>query len=325
MSEDLRGSNRGEQDYNQTGREHFEKLTGQHAPDGEELQQMQGRLKKVPSPKAPQHALAATADPAETRDLRPGSSSDKSTRGRLPDDEEDTLRFLATLPACVAVQRYIELLRTGPLDPPITTESLRELDLPLIKNNLSLRIDVNYDHDLHFMPISGRRGEEKREEADKYWQCVVLELCSYQHAATGTCRACHGNIAVTEVSFPSRVSRMFHHIRALVLLLVPEDDHQQVQQVFDVDLLVQEIQNGVLDAGGLAMWLKALLTTHCAPIRDEKAEEMAQFITLAEQAGDMYKLAMGLEKLFSFLECMRLDVANHQISGYIPNDYELPC
>ena len=233
------------------------------------------------------------------------------------DTGNGTLEELAKLDACCVVvdARCIALLRTGPLDPPVTTESLRELDLPLIKNNLSLRIDVNYDHDLHFMPISGRRGDEKRGEAQTYWQCVVLELRLYQHDNLRDCAKCKGNTkAGLLVSFPSRLPTMFEHMKALILLLVPDDDHQRVQEVFDVDLLVQQMRKGVLDAGGLAWWLKALLTAHCAPIRDDKAEDMAKAISDAATAGRMDGLALGLEMLFAFLECMRLDVANHQIS-----------
>ena len=204
----------------------------------------------------------------------------------------------------------------GPLVPPVTTESLKELDLLLIKNNLSLRIDVNYDHDLHFMPISGRRGEEKRIEAQKYWQWLELELQIHLHNSRGSCQACSEHEKTAPPHFKSRLRSMFWHLKSLILLLVPDDDHGRVKDILDVDLLVQEVQNAVLDVGSLSVWLKALLTSHCAPIRDDWAEDMASTITSASRDGDMHGLVLGLETLFSFLECMRLDVANHQIRTY---------
>ncbi|ETN40474.1 uncharacterized protein HMPREF1541_04751 [Cyphellophora europaea CBS 101466] len=221
------------------------------------------------------------------------------------------------LPWCMASREICELLEKGPLDAPITTESLKELDLLLIKNNLNLRIDVHFDHDLHFMPISGRRGEEKRSEARRYWRCLELELQVYQHDALGNCESCsNSEDCGSQTSVPRRLHTMFAQMKELILLLVPDDDHEWVRNTLDVGLLVQEVQNGVLDVENLSLWLKALLTNHCAPIRDDWAEEMASTITSAAKKGNMQYLVVGLEKLFSFLECMRLDVANHQIRTY---------
>jgi hypothetical protein len=340
MSQDLGRGGRGDEDSNQTTGKHFGNFANQ---DGGHTYNEREILRDRKEPQAAQpntlpmniaysstetHSQTAPID-SNTRGQRSKSTAEQTgAHGKQHDDWIDELSSIASLPACIAVPRYLDLLQNGPLDPPVTTESLRELDLPLIKNNLSLRIDVNYDHDLHFMPITGRRGDEKRGEAHKYWQCVVIELCAFQHDARRSCSRCNGKVVAMRVSFPLRLPNMFHHIRALVLLLVPDDDHPQVREAFDVDLLVQEMQNSVLDAGSLAIWLKALLTTHCAPIRDDKAEEMANMISRAEKAGHMDTLALGLEKLFAFLESMRLDVANHQISecikflGPTTNDYE---
>lgn len=258
------------------------------------------------------HALSGAESHQRRHNLHQRSSLKDGTSG----SQDSTKSPPVPLPPCMANFDTCQFLRNGPRVPPVTTDSLKELDLLLIKNNLSLRIDVNYDHDLHFMPISGRRGEEKRIEARSYWQCLELELKVHRHNSLGSCQACNEPDKTTRADFSPRLPSMFHHLKSLILLLVPDDDHDRVEETLDVDFLVQKLQNGVLDVCSLSVWLKALLTSHCAPIRDEWAEEMATIITSAAENGDMHSLVAGLETLFSFLECMRLDVANHQIRTY---------
>ncbi|KAI7092787.1 hypothetical protein KC324_g21944, partial [Hortaea werneckii] len=55
--------------------------------------------------------------------------------------------------------------------PPITAESLAELDMHRIINNPKLRHDVNFDRDLHFRPnLDGSKGRQKVKSAEQYWQ-----------------------------------------------------------------------------------------------------------------------------------------------------------
>ena len=55
------------------------------------------------------------------------------------------------------------------LQPPITTESLAELDIPRIINNPKLRHDVNFRSRVTFRPnLDGSRGRQKMKSADHY-------------------------------------------------------------------------------------------------------------------------------------------------------------
>jgi T-complex protein 11 len=232
-------------------------------------------------------------------------------------DQESTSTI--TLPPCNKHDtETLILLQAAAFTPPVTPDTLKELDLPFIQNNINLRVDAPYDSDLHFMPISGRRGDEKRLEAHKYWKCLEIEFNIYQHNA---CPCAEPECAGTSKSwtpfiFKERLPVMFHKLKALLLILVPSHDHERVINTLDVALLMQEVRNGVLNVVGLAEWLSALLTTHCAPIRDEWAHDMTTKISAGVQQNDMSSLVAGLEKLFSFCEAMKLDVANHQIRTF---------
>ena len=221
------------------------------------------------------------------------------------------------LPPCLNNEETWHLLNDAASTPPVTAETLKELDLQWIQNNINLRVDVHYDYDLHFMPISGRRGEEKRMEAQKFWRALEVEMRIYQHNRFGPCANCSQQPTGSASStFNQRLPIMFNKLKALLLILVPNNDHQCVSDALDVELLMQEVRNGILDVVKLSMWLRDLLTTHCAPIRDDWAQDMVSKISEGVQQNDMSSLVAGLEKLFSFCEAMKLDVANHQIRTF---------
>ena len=172
-------------------------------------------------------------------------------------------------------------------------------------NNISLRCDVNYDHDLHFMPIAGKRGEEKRENARKYWLALTAELRIYLHNIQH-CQQCNSVGFSHQQEFPQRLPDMFENLRLLLESLVPERDHDQVAENVDVAFLMQQVQHGVFDAARMSSWLAKLLKTHCAPMRDEWADTMSRKIEEGATDVSMLPLVAGLEKLFSFLEAMKL-------------------
>ena len=61
--------------------------------------------------------------------------------------------------------------------PPVTSESLAELDTPRIINNPKLRHDVNFDRELHFRPnLEGSKGKQKIKLAQDYWKALEGEL-----------------------------------------------------------------------------------------------------------------------------------------------------
>ena len=106
--------------------------------------------------------------PKPSIESRPGEPTPCHTRRHSGHDLRSRESLLSSckllvVPACTANDDVLHMLRDAPCRPPVTTETLKELDLHYIQNNINLRVDVHFDHDLHFMPISGRRGQEKRE------------------------------------------------------------------------------------------------------------------------------------------------------------------
>jgi hypothetical protein len=172
-------------------------------------------------------------------------------------------------------------------------------------HNISLRVDVNYDHDLHFMPIQGPDGEQKRQDAKKYWLALANEFRIYQHNQS-ECPSCCRIGGDIPMLFGPRLPTMFEALKELLETLVPDRDHPKIAENLDIPLLMQQVQKGVLDIVRLSQWIAELLKSHCAPMRDEWADEMASKIEDGCTSSDMELIVEGLEKLFSFLEAMKL-------------------
>lgn len=225
------------------------------------------------------------------------------------------------IPLCTSKEDK-EALLNAQYPPPVTRASLRELDLGLIQANINLRVDLNYDHDLHFTPVSGLKGEKKKSKALLYWQSLVAEFrITYHNNSLQICTECKarsgsGGDPDTPHKFYPRLPDLFHNLKDLLTILVPDRDQDQISQFLDIPLLTQEAAHGVLDVVGLGRWLCDLLTTHCAPMRDVYAQEMADKIREGAEEGSMAALVDGIKKLFDFLEAMKLDVANHQIRSF---------
>ncbi|KAI9729876.1 MAG: hypothetical protein M1834_006625 [Cirrosporium novae-zelandiae] len=228
----------------------------------------------------------------------------------------------------------LEVLSLSESTPPVTVATLRELNLDSIMKNVRLRHDANHDKDIHFMPKNdGERGHQKQAEGRRYWKALKIELQLYAGACTNEHQAClKGYLR----DFKPRLPEMLKTIKGIAMTLVPERDHDSVEQHFDVSLLVQEIHHGVCDMVTLTTWLAQLLKRHCAPMRDQLADDMVGQVQHGISDGNMDMVVGGLEKLFYLLEAMKLvssqssfnvivdgfanidvqDVANHQIRSF---------
>lgn len=213
----------------------------------------------------------------------------------------------------------LEVLSSKTVVAPVTRESLKELELPAIQNNLALRIDLCFDHELFFQRISGTKGEEKQRKAKIFWEVLSVELQAYahalQHPLPGDCQACR-NAGTGSVFIQSRLVAFFLAFRELLEMLVPDSDKQDVVQRVDVEWLTRQVRMGVFDAMSFSEWLLKLLMSHCAPMRDESAQDMHRQITTGAALNDIHMLVDGLETLLSLLENMKLDVANHQVRSF---------
>lgn len=205
--------------------------------------------------------------------------------------------------------KRLRLLRSAKRLPPVTKETLSELDLHRIMANINLRMDANFDRDLHFKPdLDGEKGRRKRREAAEYWESMATEILVYSFCASNglELRQATESDEIDEPTFEPRLPTMFETLQDVLKTLVPERDHPSVMQNLDVSLMMQQIRKGVLDLVGLATWLAGLLKTHCAPMRDEWADQMVEQINSGSEAQDMRQVVDGLRTLFGILEAMKL-------------------
>ena len=218
--------------------------------------------------------------------------------------------------------------------PPITSESLAELDMARIINNPKLRHDVNFDRELHFRPnLDGSKGQHKLESAEKYWKALQAELfmCGYVQARKNDADYAEKEDYWENMLAASlrRLPNVFKGIKDILRTLVPKYDQQAITDRLDLELIMREISHGVCDLVDLANWLRRVLKTHCAPMRDELVDRTRkEIIRGATEKGPQgpAKLVKGLRLLLSVLEAMKLDVANHQVrhmrSMLVENSFE---
>lgn len=208
--------------------------------------------------------------------------------------------------------------------PPVNTQSLREIDLTEILKNPQLRHDILFDPQLQFRPnLDGERGRRKKQVVDKYWTEVEEECKECMQLSSKLNGNASNNITTTGSSLVtslskfhlkySKLPRLFSTLRDILITLLPSKDRAAVYDVMDVDLLVQQLRKGVVDFVSLAKWLANVFKSHCAPMRDAWVDEMTEKFVEADQECSIKKLIEGLRMIFSILEAMKLDVANHQI------------
>ncbi|OJD18878.1 hypothetical protein AJ78_01133 [Emergomyces pasteurianus Ep9510] len=206
------------------------------------------------------------------------------------------------------------LLHCANQSPPVTAHSLSELGLDAIMKNTRLRMDVNFDKDLHFRPVGG---PAKAKAADEYWQAIAIEISIWAFCASNNINLSFDarNSSSNHV-FQARLPTMLDTLREILLTLVPDRDRACIKENLETKFLMTQVEKGVLNLVGLAEWLAVLMKTHCAPMRDHMADDMVEHIRSGCQLQDMNKISEGLRQLFAILESMKLDVANHQIRAF---------
>lgn len=255
------------------------------------------------------------------------SSEDASSRSQSPTPQEpqyesDIQTFMADW-MDVDGEDIAQCFQGAPIEPPVTVDSLAELDLPRIINNPKLRHDVNFDRELHFRPnFEGHRGQRKVKSADSYWKALVGELFVYAVALKAQREEEDPQqyaywVAIIDKA-QCRLPKMFDAVKDILKTLVPEYEQESINLRFDVDLIMQEIIHGQCDLVSLSEWIAAVLKAHCAPMRDEIVDDMKRTIQSGAWENSHEKLTDGLRQLVGILEQMKLDVANHQIRHMRP-------
>jgi hypothetical protein len=243
---------------------------------------------------SPAHDSEPTADLLTLTDAR--------CHGRQP-----SLKKIMRVPKALQFDtEKIHQLRSAEPLPPVTKAALSELDLERTQANVHLRLDINFDSDLHFQP--GDKGEKKERAADDYWEALATEMSIYAFCSQNQLNLYLENDpnSIDQVIFKPRLPAMFETLRDVLQTLVPEHAHPSVTQILDVSLRMQEVERGVLDLEGLSEWLKDFLQLHCAPMRDAWADLMAKQIKAGFNDGDVGEVTKGLRTLFGILEAMKL-------------------
>ncbi|KAL1981508.1 hypothetical protein VTN96DRAFT_2489 [Rasamsonia emersonii] len=243
-----------------------------------------------------------------------------SSSAKVPKKKSKSRTMTMLIPKALNLDTsQLKLLQSAELLPPVTKETLSELDLDRIMRNIHLRTDANFERDLHFKPdLDGEKGQKKRRAANDYWDALQIEISIYAFCTRNNIKICHeyNSDPVDQAAFTPRLPTMFETLQDVLKTLVPERDHPSVVQNLDVPLLMQQVRKGVLDLVGLSTWLAGLLKMHCAPMRDKEADKMVEEIKAGSEHQDMAKVVNGLRTLFGILEMMKLDVANHQIRAF---------
>ncbi|KAF3044816.1 hypothetical protein E8E12_010869 [Didymella heteroderae] len=236
---------------------------------------------------------------------------------RTPDIPEQLADLLMAMVPGSEGEELAEAYREGTDLPPITRQSLSELDIQNIIINIRLRHDINFDRDLSFRPnLDGAKGQEKVKSAHRYWRALVAELQLYNRLFQGSppLQKMDADDWPTIVRHAERrIPKIFQTIRDVLKSLVPDRDHSRVDEHLDVTMLMQQIERGICDLVGLSEWMSCLLKEHCAPMRDEWVDKMVSYTRTGVTQNKPDSIVKGLCELLGILESMKLDVANHQI------------
>ncbi|KAF8431042.1 T-complex protein 11-domain-containing protein [Terfezia claveryi] len=198
--------------------------------------------------------------------------------------------------------------------PPVNLKTLRELELSEFYRNPKLRHDVVFDSQLHFRPNNdGTRGMKKKVDSHGYWQLVLVEFEVLLNASKKKDSSAHTHEG------PMKIPILLVTMRDILLTLVPRADREEVESSLDPDLLMQQLEHGILDLKRMSLWLARIFKAHCAPMRDQWVDLMVSQFARGVDKGDNRALMEGWKSIFGILEAMKLDVANHQIRTLRPH------
>lgn len=275
----------------------------------------------------------------------------RSSHNEAPSRKAKSVRILSPVPLSrLGPSQPVTL--PPPLTLPITRDTLRELDLFEIFKNPQLRHDIVFDPHLQFRPnFDGERGLIKKREADRFWREVELELNTRQTAIAMRREAAATMMSLAGLSSsssrliqqekqqkcplptPNLLPKLIDELREILLSLLPVPPPQDgkgpqppnperalLASTLDPELLLQELDHGVLDVHGLFRYLGDSLKGHCAPMRDAFVESMVAAVV---QSGEIVR---GIRMCFEILELMKLvsndnrsctKVSHHTRSGLL--------
>lgn len=203
------------------------------------------------------------------------------------------------------------------LEPPITCESLRELEWDQLSNNLLLRHDLNFNPQIQYRPnTNGCRPKQRMLEIRDYWDALKAEISmgwgNRSRRSSRPTNICYTSSAPcfeaedTARPIPRRLPVMFETIRETMKTLAPECRWYAIDERLDAALLVQQLDNGVCDLVSLSDWFGEILRPLCSSERYPLFSIMTSMIKRGMQTADAEIMVDGLKRLFSILEIMKL-------------------
>lgn len=192
--------------------------------------------------------------------------------------------------------------------PPVNLHSMHEIDLQEVLKNPQLRHDILFDPQLQFRPnLDGERGKKKKIQSANYWNMIKFETESLLNSKT------HNTLDEN-----SPIILMFQCLKSILISLIPSKDIALIDEILDVNLLIQQLNSKCFNFVGFSNWISSIFKLHCAPMRDSLVDELNVLFDKAvnvnsENQINIDYLIEGFKTLFSILEAMKLDVANHQI------------
>ena len=228
-------------------------------------------------------------------------------------------------PRSVAGSPVSSILQKASAEPPITKSSLCELDLVRIINDPKLRHDLNFEPEVAFRPnYDGSNGKVKQDRARLYWDALTIELtayfqrvCRHNHTTSDSFRSDVTLAYFRGQEMPWRLPQMIRTVADILKTLVPETEHPSIERTLDVDLVMQQLEKGVMDFVQLGEWLGILLKGSCSPQRDICVSEMVDMIQSGIYHDNPRMLIGGIEKLFGVLEMMKLVIHVARVCKYM--------
>ena len=253
----------------------------------------------VEEPRKARHSMPALPSNSSASQLPPGETNWKhsalQSSHRPTNNENNSTNFSSVS-----------------LDPPITREVLRELDIERLENNLTFRHDLNFDPVIELrVDTQSPQAEERQERHREYWYAleaeIVLWLAHYQKSR-GLLSASSSRIGVRSFaqSEQSRLPRLFGAIKEILKHLLPAEEGPLIQEALDVGLLMQQLEHGVCHFVALSDWLRNYLRRFSSPLRDAMLDTMASAIRLGVENAKTDSLLQGLITTFEVLQGMNL-------------------
>lgn len=197
-----------------------------------------------------------------------------------------------------------------PLIPPINSNSLKEIELNEILKNPQLRHDIIFDPQLQFRPnLDGEKGRRKKNIVDRYWLEIYKECLQFFNSNSNSNSNSHSK-HLRLVRLPN----LFKTLKEILVHVIPNNqDKSMISDILDIELIMQQLKFNNFDFLKLSNVLNKIFKNHCAPIRDDLVNKMLSTFEKAFEYNNCSFLIQGLQKIFQILECMKLDIANHQI------------